>query len=176
VVALPFIYNARPIHHHRPWRLSAIRYGFSHEAILPSEIRHAITYIPSCDVARSVRGERLQRVREGDHGVLRDESAAVKKQIALFSLGIIEGHGCVAHTRSQPSATERTLSSLFGNLDGLRGVSSAFRAVTSGIAVARRRNLDTRRTCCSAATSSVSTRARARRAAKMLRLCRTGVR
>ena len=107
------------------------------------EIRHAFTYIPSCDVARSVRGERLERVREEDHGVLRDESAAVKKQIALFSLDIIEGHGCVAHTRSQPSATERTLSSLFGNLDGLRSVSSAFRAVTSGIVVAHRRNLDT---------------------------------
>ena len=99
--------------------------------------------IPSCDVARSVRGERLQRVREGDHGVLRDESAAVKKQIALLSLGIIEGYGCVAHSRSQPSATERTLSALFGNLDGLRGVSSAFRAVTSSIVVAHRRNLGT---------------------------------
>ena len=43
-----------------------------------------------------MRGERFQRVREGDHGVLRDESAAVKKQMALLSLDIIEGHGCVA--------------------------------------------------------------------------------
>ena len=62
----------------------------------------------------------------------------------LLSLDITEGHGCVVHTRSQPSAPERTLSALFGNLDGLRGASSAFRAVTSSIVVAHRCNLGMR--------------------------------
>ena len=69
VIALSLIYNARPIHHHRSWRLRCD--GFSHQVILLSAIRYAMAYLCRYDVARLVRGERLQQVREGRRGVLR---------------------------------------------------------------------------------------------------------